>query len=97
MPGIAVRLEEWRSAERRRGALPRGSPAFMAADEDVRRAQAAYRGEARQVEAYYAELDFAAHDRSFPRWLAGIDRAATVNRSPAGADGAAARAGSGAA
>jgi len=80
MRRIAVRLEEWRSAEHRRGALSPGSPAWQAADDEVRQAQAAYRGEASQAAAYYAELEFAAHDRSYARWPARIDRPAALNR-----------------
>lgn len=76
---VAVRLEEWRSAERRRDALPPHSPAWDAADDDVRRAQAAYRGEASQAAAYYAELDFAARERPFHRWQVRIDHPAPVN------------------
>lgn len=66
---IAVRLEEWRRAECRRGALPPGSPEWQAADDEVRRAQA----------MYYAELDFAARNRPIGRWLARIERPAAVN------------------
>lgn len=80
MLGIAVRLEEWRCAERRRDALPRGSPAWTAADEDVRRARSAYRGEASQAEAYYAEVEFARRDRFFARWRARVDRSTAIDR-----------------
>ncbi len=64
MVGIAARLEEWRTAERRRDALPSGSPEWRAADEEVRGAQAAYRGEASQAEGSHAEVAVVVHDRT---------------------------------
>ena len=65
MVEIAVRLEEWRAAERRRDALPSGSPEWTAADEAVRRAQAAYRGEASQAEGSHTDVDVVIHDRTW--------------------------------
>ena len=97
MNRMAVSLEEWRGAERRRDALPQGSAAWIAADDDVRRAHAAYRAEASQANAYYRELDFTARDRSFPRWLVRIDRAAAATRSRSDGDPVAARGRSGSA
>ena len=78
MSPIVVRLEEWRRAERRRGALPPGSPAWMAADDEVRRAQAAYLREVSLAAASRAE-EYAAHDRSFDRVPVRIGRSAGVN------------------
>ncbi|HET7726464.1 MAG TPA: hypothetical protein VFK54_03980 [Candidatus Limnocylindrales bacterium] len=74
MSSIASRLEDWRRAVRRRDATPRGSQAWLDADEDVRHAQAAYHWEAARAATYYAELEFAALDRSFARWRAPRER-----------------------
>ena len=68
MHRIAVLLDEWRAAERQRDALPRGIPEWQAAEEEAQHARTAYRAEASQAAAYYAELDFAAHDRRLALW-----------------------------
>lgn len=78
----AVHLEEWRSAERRRDALPTGSPAWQVADDDVRRAQKLYGAEVSQAAAHYAELAFVPRDSSLSRWLAGFDDRLPSNGSP---------------
>lgn len=76
MQRVAIELEAWRCALRRRGTLPAGSPERQAANEEARRAQAAYRAELAQATAYHAELDFAPPDRLYERWLGRIDSVA---------------------
>lgn len=49
MPCLRLRLDEWRAAERRRDGTTPGTPARLAAEEDVRRARSRYHNEAAAV------------------------------------------------
>ena len=75
MRNAPIRLEEWRCAERRRDSLPPDSAEWLAADEDVRAARAAFKAEAAQAGAYYAEVEYeAAHDRGWASRSRGLPR-----------------------
>jgi hypothetical protein len=54
-------LTEWRRTEHLRDELAAGSPAWQEADEEVRRAQTAYRAALAQVTARQREADIPAH------------------------------------
>ena len=71
MRNIETRLEEWRRAERSRDMLPAASREWQAADEEVRRARAAYHATGAQAAAYHAERAFAAE----PSWWARLEAA----------------------
>jgi hypothetical protein len=66
MHQVAVRLDEWRQAERTRDALTIGCAQWRAADDVVRSAQMRYRAESSQVTAYYR---VSAIDIPDPWWL----------------------------
>ena len=78
MHRTAVALETWRCAERRLDQLAPGSDEWQGAAEDVRGARSAYRAEASQAAAYYAELDFAAQSPWLARWAHFYDRPAAL-------------------
>jgi hypothetical protein len=63
MLDVWERLTEWRRAERLRGELAAGSPAWQEADDEVRRAHTAYRAQVAQVTARQREADVLEHRR----------------------------------